>query len=85
MDNFLIIENLEMKHIEQLHNLYKQTWWAEDRKMEEILIMLETSLSFAFIDKETKNIIANARVLTDKFRYAFIFDVVVDKEFRGKG
>ncbi len=24
-------------------------------------------------------------MLTDRFRYAFIFDVIVDKTFRGKG
>jgi predicted GNAT family N-acyltransferase len=85
MESISIIDKLNSEQIEQLYHLYKQTWWANDRTMDEILIMLETSLSFGFIENETNNLIAYARVLTDKFRYAFIFDVIVDEKFRNKG
>ncbi len=54
MTHFLVIDTLETKQIEQLLNLYKQTWWANDRKREEILIMLESSLSFVLLKMTLK-------------------------------
>lgn len=82
---FIVIETLNTQHIDQLENLFKKMWWAKDRTREEMLIMLETCMSFGVIETKNQKLIAYARVLTDVIKYAYIFDVITDEEYRGNG
>jgi predicted GNAT family N-acyltransferase len=85
MKSFLIIDQLNDKQILQLYDLYQKMWWSEGRTLEEIAITLKNSLSFGLIETGTQDLVGYARVLTDEIKYAFVFDVMVVEDYRGKG
>lgn len=78
---------LTERQFEDLMRLYKEvTYWARERTADEVRKMLaNTDLKFVFSDPDTGELIAFARVLTDKVYKAFIFDVIVSKEHQGEG
>lgn len=84
MQGFTFIESLAEKHINQLYDLLQQTWWAKGRSMHDVMIMLNNCMSFGIVEDVTQDLIGYARVLTDEIKYAFIFDVMVNENFRGK-
>ena len=81
---YSIIENLDEKHIEQLINLYQQCWWAKDRNVEDVEVMLSNSLIIGILSS-SNSLIGFARILTDGVFKALIFDVIVDEKYRGNG
>lgn len=85
MNTFTIVEQLNEIQIEQLYSLFRQMWWAHDRNMADILTMLKNSISFGLIENDTQNLVGYTRVLTDEIKYAFIFDVMIAEQHRGKG
>lgn len=69
----------------QVHDLYKQVWWANQRTLEQTRRCINGSqLCFGIVD-ENSNVIAFARVLTDFTFKAIIFDVIVCQNHRAKG
>jgi predicted GNAT family N-acyltransferase len=85
MRQFLIIDQLNDNQVQQLNKLFQEMWWAKERTMDDIAIMLKNSMSFGVVERDTQNLVAYARVLTDEIKYAFIFDVIVVDYHRGKG
>lgn len=80
-----IINQLDAKHIEQLHCLYQQESWAKGRTLEETQSCVRgSSLCIAMIDSNN-NLVAFTRVLTDYIFKALIFDVIVEAKHRGDG
>ena len=80
-----IVERLSQKQIEQLQQLYKKEWWCKNRTlMQTQKVVQNSSLLFGIVDSND-NLIAFARVLSDFTFKAFVFDVIVAKEHRGKG
>ena len=80
-----IVEKLDKKQIKQLHSLYLQEWWCKDRTLIQTQkVAQNSSLIFGIVDSND-NLIAFARVVSDFTFKAFIFDVIVAKEHRGKG
>ena len=80
---FTIINKLEDYHIEQLMDLYKQCWWAKDRKIEDVRKMLKVSIIIG-ITNNKNDLIAFTRVLTDGVFKALVLDVVVDEKYRNQ-
>ncbi len=79
------VEKLDQKQIEQLHLLYKNEWWCKNRTLSQTAEVVEnSSLIFGIVDS-SDNLIAFARVISDYIFKAFVFDVIVAKEHRGKG
>lgn len=85
MNEFIIVEQLNESQIKQLHNLCQEMWWCKDRTMQELLILLENCMSLAIVEKPTEKLIGYARILTDEIKYAYIFDVMIAKQYRKKG
>ena len=80
-----IVEKLDQKQIEQLFHLYKNEWWCKERTLSQTKrVVQNSSLLFGIVDN-SNTLIAFARVLSDFTFKAFIFDVIVAKEYRGKG
>ena len=80
-----IVEKLNQKYLQQLHKLYSQEWWCKDRTLIQTQKVVENSSLIVGIIDKYDNLIAFARVLSDFTFKAFIFDVIVAKEHRGKG
>lgn len=84
-NNLIIVNNLNEKQIDQLHELYQKMWWSIGRNKNDIFTLLKTCIPFAVIQNDTQNLIGFARVLTDEMRYAYIFDVMTYEEYRNQG
>ena len=80
-----IIHNLSKSQVDDLHNLYQNEWWTKGRKKDDIDIMLKNSTVITALEDSSHRLIGFARVLTDYIYKAMIFDVIVDKRYRGSG
>ena len=78
-----IIEKLNEKQIFQLMNLYKQCWWAKDRNVDDVKVMLKNS-DIIGISNPDNDLIGFARILSDGVYKALILDVIVDEKCRGQ-
>jgi predicted GNAT family N-acyltransferase len=82
---YKVIKKLNKKQVKDLHKLYKNEWWTKDRSKKEIKKMLKhTDIVIGVVNKKGK-LIAFARVLSDFVFKAEIYDVIVDKKYRGLG
>ena len=66
-----------------IQNFLKDTYWAKDRTIEVIQISIDNSLCFGiYLNNEQ---IGFARVITDLVSIAYLMDVFIIEEHRGKG
>lgn len=83
--NFSVIYELSPSRRDELHQLYKNFWWTNTRTREDVDLILDHSLSIGLIDDTTDALIGFTRIVSDHFKYAFIFDVLLEESYRGKG
>lgn len=81
--NFECIHSLTEDQIINLLEIYKEEKWTKDRQIQDVKKMLEKSWIIALIDSSNGKIIAFARVLSDFVYRAYIYDVIVSKNYRG--
>jgi predicted GNAT family N-acyltransferase len=77
--------SLSEYQIHDLLELYHEESWSKKRTLDDVEKMLNKSWIIAIKDQKTEKIIAFARVLTDYIYRAFIYDVIVAKDYRGLG
>ncbi|MGH4030640.1 GNAT family N-acetyltransferase [Actinomycetota bacterium Odt1-20B] len=65
--------------------LSTDAYWALGRTREKQAAAMRGSLNFGVIDRSSGLLVAYARVLTDEATFAWLCDVYVDREARGKG
>lgn len=80
-------ENMDIKLI---HSFISQSYWAENIPFDTLKLAIEHSLCFGIFMTDTKDgdhqhQVAFARVITDKATFAYLADVFVLAEHRGKG
>ena len=63
--------------------LSEESYWAQNRTLEQTTRAIENSLPFGVYKNE--NLIGFARVVTDYATFAYLGDVFILEEFRGKG
>lgn len=79
----VFIDHLSEEQIAQLMQLYRNEWWTKERKVEDVRRMLAyTDFIFAFCEKDSKQLVAFTRVLSDRVYKALLFDVIVAPEHR---
>ena len=82
---FFISRNKEEIQIEQVKKLLEQTYWADKRNIETIKRSIENSLCYGVYLKDNRIQIGFARVITDYATTYYICDVIIDKQYRGRG
>lgn len=65
------------------HYLSTQSYWAKDIPLQVVQTSIENSLCFG-IYKDTKQV-GFARWITDKATFAYLADVYVEEQYRGRG
>lgn len=63
--------------------LVEESYWARERTLEQTRTAIENSICFGVYDGERQ--VAFARVVSDKATFAYIGDVFVVEEYRGRG
>jgi len=83
--NLEIVEKLSESQTLELMELFSKEWWSNNRKSDDVRRMLQkTDLIIGMIDKDSGQLVAFSRILTDFVYRAMIYDVIVRKSFRHK-
>src|SRR5262245_6470930 len=69
--------------VSMVHAFLRESYWAEGRSRETVERSIKNSLCFGVYDAGKQ--IAFARVITDRAVFAYLADVFVIPEFRGRG
>lgn len=78
------VRRLEPEDASELTDLYGDYEWWADRNVDDVRVALaETDVAFG-LDRNGE-LIAAARVLTDRIYYAMVYDVIVAAEYRSEG
>ncbi|WP_296380603.1 GNAT family N-acetyltransferase [Winogradskyella sp.] len=69
--------------IDVIHPFLMQTYWAKGRSLEEVKTSIEHCFCFGvYLDEKQ---IGFARIVTDYVVFAYVMDVFILPEYRGKG
>lgn len=66
-----------------IQNFLKDIYWAAGRTVAEVQCTIDHSICFGLYLNEQQ--IGFARVITDHVVFAYVMDVFVDEQYRGKG
>jgi GNAT superfamily N-acetyltransferase len=84
--DYTVVEKLQERHIHELHALYQGEWWTRGRNLNDVRRVIEGSqYVFGLCTNPGEQLVAFARVLTDRAFKALIFDVIVAPGVRGEG
>ena len=83
-ENFLLSTDKSKLDINLIHNfLSEDSYWAKNIPLENVQRSIENSLCFGiYIDKKQ---IGFARIISDYSTFAYLADVFIMPDFRGKG
>jgi len=82
-DGFTISTEKEKLDIDLIHSFLNRTYWAEGISKEVITRSIEGSLCFGVFENDKQ--VGFARMITDKATFAYLADVFIIEEFRGRG
>ena len=81
---FIISTDKNLLQIDAIHKfLSEDSYWAKERTREQTATAIENSLCFGVYAGE--NQIGFARVVSDSATFAYLGDVYIAEEFRGRG
>jgi GNAT superfamily N-acetyltransferase len=70
--------------IDMIHRfLAEESYWANSRTLDQTVKAIENSICFGLYDHEEQ--IGFARIVTDKATFAYLGDVFIVNEYRGRG
>nr|WP_321232318.1 GNAT family N-acetyltransferase [uncultured Psychroserpens sp.] len=69
--------------VKMIHEFLTETYWAKGRSLEQVKASIEHSLCFGFYLEDKQ--IGFARIATDYTVFAYLMDVFILPEYRGKG
>ncbi|HKJ82009.1 MAG TPA: GNAT family N-acetyltransferase [Ignavibacteriaceae bacterium] len=81
--SFLVSTDKNLLDRETIFSFLASSYWAKDRSKATIVKTLDNSLCFGLYNNGRQ--IGFARVITDYSVFAYLLDVFISKEFRGKG
>ena len=83
-DEFTISTDRSRLDLQAIHRfLVEESYWAATRTFEQTRIAIENSICFGLYFEN--KLIGFARVVSDKATFAYVGDVFVIEEFRGRG
>jgi len=82
-DRFNISTDKEKLDIDLIHSFLNRTYWAEGISKETIRRSIEGSLCFGLFENDKQ--VGFARMITDRATFAYLADVFIIEEYRGRG
>jgi GNAT superfamily N-acetyltransferase len=82
-DGFLISTDPARLPLDDIWKALAKTYWASGRSRETVARSLENSLCFGLYEGE--RLAGFARVVTDRATFAWLCDVFIGEEYRGRG
>jgi N-acetylglutamate synthase-like GNAT family acetyltransferase len=82
-NGFTISTEKEKLDIGLIHSFLNRTYWAEGISKDTISRSIEGSLCFGVFENDKQ--VGFARMITDKATFAYLADVFIIEEYRGRG
>lgn len=82
-DNYIISTDQDKLDIGFIHAFLSRSYWAEEIPVEIVTRAIKGSLCFGVYEKDRQ--IGFARMVTDKATFAYLADVFINEEHRGRG
>jgi len=82
-NGFIISTEKEKLDIDLIHSFLNRTYWAEGISKEIIRRSIEWSLCFGVYENDRQ--VGFARMITDKATFAYLADVFIIEDYRGRG
>jgi len=82
-DNFSVSTDISRLDINVIHGFLSSSYWAENIPVETVRKSIEGSMCFGVYDENRQ--IGFARMITDKATFAYLADVFILEEYRGRG
>lgn len=82
-DKYWITTDKNKVDIEEVYNLLSKSYWANSRSRDMIIKTVNNSLCFSLYDGNKQ--IGFSRVVTDYIAFAYLCDVIINEDYRGKG
>ena len=83
LNDYKLTDDPKRVDVKKVHQLLTVTYWAEDRSIKQVEDSLKFSLCFSIF--KSRDQVGFGRVVTDHVLFAWIADIVIDPEHRGKG
>lgn len=82
-DDYLLTDDPAAVDIDRLHRFLQDSYWAYGRNRETVVRSVGNSLPLSLLHEG--RFVGFCRAVTDDATFAWIADVIVDPEYRGKG
>ena len=82
-DDYRISTDKEKIDLPYVHGFLRHSYWAENIPEETVRRSIEGSLCFGVYHQQKQ--VGFARVITDTATFAYLADVFIDEDFRGRG
>ncbi|WP_053365652.1 GNAT family N-acetyltransferase [Bacillus sp. FJAT-27245] len=83
---YSIIEDFDFHRLVEVHELFQNEWWTRNRSFEDVKELISQSgVAVGLVCSQSSKLVGFARAMTDTLYRAFIFDVIVAEDVRGKG
>lgn len=82
-NNFIISTDKNKINIEYVHDFLSHSYWSPGVPIETVTKAMNGSLCFGVYDNDKQ--IGYARMVTDTATFAYLADVFIDENYRGKG
>lgn len=83
-ENFFISDDKKLLDIECIYQFLSKSYWAKNIPLLTMKVAIENSLCFGIYTSNNQQV-GFARVITDQATFAYLADVFVLEEYRGKG
>lgn len=85
-DHFLITTDKTLLQIDRIHRfLSQESYWSLEIPQAIVAKAIDGSLCFGLFDESKNMQVGYARIVTDGATFAWLCDVYIEKEYRGKG
>lgn len=81
---FFVSDDKTLLDIDCIYGFLSNSYWARNIPLATMKIAIKNSLCFGVYDSENKQV-GFARVITDQATFAYLADVFILKEYRGRG
>jgi GNAT superfamily N-acetyltransferase len=85
MTEYSLKDGYEQMDFEKITRMLKDVWWSPGIKKSEILQGAQNSALLVGAFNRENEQIGYSRVISDKTRFAYIMDVIVDERYRKQG
>ena len=89
-NNYFITTDKSKIDIDYVHRFLSQSYWSPGVQIQVVKKAMEGSLCFGIFDNDIQTLpvgrqVGYARMITDKATFAYMADVFIDENYRGKG